>query len=870
MHLEPSSNHVIKTQLPNGLVVIFKEDRSNPVVAIDVWFRIGSAHESNAESGLAHFQEHMVFKGTDKYGVGEIADLVKSAGGNLNAATSYSYTTYYVVLPSRSFSLGLEVQADAMMNSTFDAEEFHKERLVVIEEARMYDDTPEAYAYYRAMELGFAKHNYRRPIAGYEKVVSKFTRERLLEFYRKFYRPANAILVVVGDVGRETVMSEIERVYGSWPDAPVHLPESPVEPAQRGFRFKAHPGTIDHAYLGFGFHVPSILDPDYPALEVLTTLLGFGKSSRLYRRVREEKRLVTTASAGLLAEKWPGYFMVFASTPASKWEEARDAVFAEIVRFTREPVGEDELLKARRQVEKAMYSELETAEGQASNLGYYEVLGDYRLAQKHRESVHRVAARDVMWVARKHLKLSNCSLVSYLPEAAAPRRATREVVKSALQTTGDGGGKRRVPGGRRRSRADAERPLAAAVGAARRTAVVETHALTRVRLENGVRVLCRRRGTVPLVSVLTVCQGGARSEPRGKSGLSLLSTRALLKGSRAHTADEIAERIEGLGGNIESFSGFDLSGVYVSVIRHPRFTPESVEHEKKRLLEELAKRHDHPVAYSIDHLFANAFGDHPYAHPFIGDESQFSALSERDCADWHRRILVPENIVVVFVGDIDPERALDCARELFADVEPAPFLVPPVGTCIEPVRPGVHELTKEKLNQAVGLVGFLAPPMLTKEAMGLRVLDGLMTGLGGRLFVELRDKRSLGYMAGSAFTSLKERSIFYGYTNPKPEGIDEAIDVIMNELVRVTKETVLDRELTRSKEWLVGSQTMKLQTNIAQAIEHGYYEVLGFGYETVDRVPSMIQQVTKEHIRQAAASVFDRDKAVCIKLLPKS
>jgi zinc protease len=160
--------------------------------------------------------------------------------------------------------------------------------------------------------------------------------------------------------------------------------------------------------------------------------------------------------------------------------------------------------------------------------------------------------------------------------------------------------------------------------------------------------------------------------------------------------------------------------------------------------------------------------------------------------------------------------------------------------------------------------------MLTPEAIGLRVLDGLMTGLGGRLFVELRDKRSLGYMTGSAFRSFKEGSIFYGYANPKPDGIDEAIDVILNELVRVTREPVQDRELTRSKEWLIGTQTMMLQTNLAQAIEHGYYEVLGFGFETVDRFREMIEQVTKEDVRRAAASVFDRDKAVCIKLIPGS
>jgi zinc protease len=382
-----------------------------------------------------------------------------------------------------------------------------------------------------------------------------------------------------------------------------------------------------------------------------------------------------------------------------------------------------------------------------------------------------------------------------------------------------------------------------------------------------------------------VCQGGARLEPKGKSGLSVLSASALLKGSRAYAAEEIATTIEGLGGHIDSLSWFDLSGLFTTVLRErldealdvygdillrPAFIPESVEHEKKRLLEELTRRRDNPFSSSMDRMFEMAFGDHPYGRPFVGDETELAALSAEDCAGWHGGILVPENIVVVFVGDIEHDRAVECARRMLGDLPRSPLKLAPVSPPTTAVRPGVHEFTRSKLNQAVGLVGFLAPRMLTQEAISLSVLSGFMTGLGGRLFVELRDKRSLGYMAGSTFMPFKDSSIFYGYSNPSPEAIDEAIDVILTELEKLKTETALDRELKRSKEWLSGSHVMKLQTNLAQAIEHGYYEALGFGFETVERIPEMIQRVTKEDVRRAAASVFDRDRAVCVKLVPKA
>ena len=871
-----SSNNVIKKVLSNGLTVLFKEDHSNPVVGVNVWFRVGSVNETSDESGLAHFQEHMVFKGTERHAVGDIANLVKSAGGNLNASTSYSYTMYYIVLPSKAFSLALDVQADAMMNSTFDADEFQKERLVVIEEARMYDDTPDSYTFYRTMELGYKVHNYRRPIAGYEEVVRKFSRDQLLDFYNRYYRPGNAVLVVVGDVDPDTAFAEIEKVYGGWKNGRVEVHQSDPEPPQKKFRFKMMRGAIDHAYLGAGFHVPSILDKDYPALEMLATLLSSGKSSRLYRRVREEKHLATTVSAELLAEKWPGFFLLFASTPGEKWEPLLEAVFNELAAFQTDPARESELLKARRQVERSMFSELETVEGQASNLGYYEVLDDYKLAEQHREAIRAVTAEEVMNVARKYFAIENCSLATYLPNESSIAEKKQDEIEGLLTTI-------LRPSAPVETGARALRTAVPALSQTRPNGRKAGNVAVQT-LDNGLKVLVKQRSTVPMVAMLAIVEGGTRLEPQGKSGLSVLGTRALLKGTKSYSAEDIVNTIEGLGGSIESFSSFDVTGAYLSVlsehlhdavpvfkevVRAPKLDGERVEQEKSRLLKELSKRHDHPVHFSMDNLFGKVFGEHPYAHPYVGDESQLAMLTEKDCRDWYSRILTPENVTLTFVGDISNDKALEVAQNLFGDLTPSQPPTPELPAPENPRYPGRHQLERPNLKQAVGLVGFVAPEMMTDEAIALSVLNGIMTGLGGRLFVELRDKRSFGYMAGSSFMPLKERSIFFAYTNPGPENIEEALDVIMTELSRVTTEPVSDEELTRSKEWLVGTQTMRMQRNLAQAMEYGTYETLGFGHDTVNKMPELIQRVTKKDIQRVAAKVFDNDKAVFVKLVPE-
>jgi len=873
---------VIKRTLPNGLTVLLKQERSTPIVALNVWFGVGSVNESEEMNGLAHFQEHMVFKGTEKYGVGEIANLVKSFGGNLNAGTSYSYTMYYIVVPSRAFDKTLEIQADAMMRSTFDANEFQKERLVVIDEARMYDDRPESFTFYRTMELGFEKHNYRRPIAGYQPIVEQITREQLLDFYGNYYRPSNAVLVVVGDVEPDAALRRIEEVYGAWDAREVVVGQSPVEPPQSAFRFQSHAGAMDHGYLGAGFHVPNILHEDYPALEMLSELLSAGRSSRLYRKVLEEKQLVTSVSASLLAEKWPGFFLFMASMPPDKWGAARDAIFVEVERFKHEPVGEDELEKARRQIEKSTFSDLETMEGQASNLGYYELLGDYRLSDEHREAIKRVTPDMLVSVARKYFHPDNCSLVGYLPEGNGAVQPEPAEVEAAIGRclTSDGGVRDTNSGPFTEIETKPDDESRTGVAASE----VDESRVETFELDNGVRVLLKQRSTVPILSILTVFQGGARLEPAGKSGLATLTHRAVPKGTSSYNAEEIVRLVEGAGGSIESYANFDTSGVYVNVlseyvdevlpvyrevVREPSFQARRVEQERTKLMEELVKRRDNPVQFAIDRLFKETFGTHPYSHPFAGAPDEVERLAEADCRRWFARVVAPGNMVVAFVGDISADRAREIAERLYGDL-PAGAPAGPESTAPElPVSPGEHNLTRKDLKQAVTLVGFTAPPMMTDDAMALEVLNGVLTGLGGRLFVELRDKRSLGYMTGSALSTLRERSIFFGYANPGADGVEEAFRVILHELDKVTREEVSDEELQRSKEWLVGSHVMQLQRNFSQAISYGTYEALGFGWEAVDRTPELVQKVGKGDILESAARVFRPDQAVLVRLLPE-
>jgi zinc protease len=271
----------------------------------------------------------------------------------------------------------------------------------------------------------------------------------------------------------------------------------------------------------------------------------------------------------------------------------------------------------------------------------------------------------------------------------------------------------------------------------------------------------------------------------------------------------------------------------------------------------------------MDHLFRAMFGDHPYAHPFLGEASEVEALTAEDCAGWYRGLLAPERAVLSMVGDLTVDRARTIAEKLLGDLKPHDAPTPREAAPAAPVKPGEMVLRRSGIKQAVTFVGFPAPAMMTEASTALEVLNGVLTGLGGRLFVELRDKRSLGYMTGSAYNALFQRGIFFGYANPGAEGIEEAVRVILHELDKVTKEKVTDEELARSREWLLGSHIMELQRNGAQAAAYGTYEALGYGWEAVDRVREDIKAVTRDAMLDAARSVFVKDNAVIVRMLPK-
>jgi len=307
------SDGVTKRNLENGLTVLIKENHSAPVVSIVTHVQAGYFDESDSVTGISHLMEHMFFKGTKKRKVGDIARETKTLGGYLNASTIYDHTLYYTVLPSENFSQGLDIQSDALINSVIDPGELKTETEVVIQEAKRKLDIPSAVTSEKMYELAFDKHRMRRWRIGTEDGLRTLTREDLLTFHKNLYRPENITLTVVGDINTTKALEEIEKYYKDFEKGILLKEESSPEPAQQRFKYRQLRGDIQQSYLAIGFHTPEILNQYTYAIDILAFILGHGRSSRLYQKVREESKLVYTISAANYALPDVGIFEIEAT-----------------------------------------------------------------------------------------------------------------------------------------------------------------------------------------------------------------------------------------------------------------------------------------------------------------------------------------------------------------------------------------------------------------------------------------------------------------------------------------------------------------------------------------------------------------------------
>lgn len=418
MVISEQEGPVYEEVLANGLKVFAIRDPNAPLAVFQIWYDAGSINEQIGRTGLSHLLEHMMFKGTPRYGAKEFSKLIKRAGGIDNAGTSKDFVYYYQKLAPDRLGLSIELEADRMKNLIMDQGEFLSERDVVMEERRMrYEDDPQSLVYEEVVSTAFKNNPYRWPVIGWMEDLKRVTRDDLWNYYRARYVPNNAFIVVAGNIDVEVIMEKIRSEFGSIPAGEAAPKLDIGEPGQRGERRLYVKKEAELPYVLSAYKTPNILHNDSYALDVLAAVLSGGKSSRIYKSLIDEQRIALSAGAGYSNfNKYPFLFYLHGtSMPGKPIEEVENALYAEVDKLKENPPTDREVRKAKNQIEADFIMNMDSIYYRAMILGQFEIIGDRKLQDRYIEGIRKVTPEDVQMVAEKYLVADNRTVGILIP-----------------------------------------------------------------------------------------------------------------------------------------------------------------------------------------------------------------------------------------------------------------------------------------------------------------------------------------------------------------------------------------------------------------------------------------------------------------------
>lgn len=829
--------------LPNGLTVLLREDHSAPVVSAQVWVHTGSIYEGNhLGAGLSHILEHMLFKGTEKRGVGKIAQEVEACGGSINAYTSLDRTVYFIDVPSDGGKPGtahgtetaIDILADAIMHSTLPPAEYTKEQEVILREIAMGHDDPDHQATELLLATAYRVHPSRYPVIGYEEIYRKLKREDAMNYYRERYVPNNLIVVVAGDINPQRVRDQIVRGLGQWTRQslpPLYIPDEPLQVSGRSATDESRTAA-QQARLHLAYQTCDFRHPDSAPLEVLAMIAGRGMSSRLYQELREKRKLVHEVDAWSSTPSWCGLFGSSAIADPDQIEAAKDAILAELERFKTAPVTPAELAKALKMVLSSHLASRKTMSGQASQLAGDELLtGDPAFSDQYLALLLKVTAEDIQRVARHYFQPDRLTVTILQPKGCL-----------------------------KRSSAPAEKTV--------------DRSVQKSKLANDLVLLTKEDHRLPFVELRLVMKSGLLFENAKNNGISQLTSKLLLKGTRKRSAEQIVSDIESVGGSISAYSGANSMGVCIEVmrpdiglgleilsdiVRNVTFEASAIDREKTAQIAEIRQEREQPVKIAMLNARAHLFGEHPYSMPNLGTEPTVKALKREDLVAFWKRVAVPSNMVLSVFGDLEPGPMRQLVRNHFESLSAEPVPTPSSPTTNFGKADRVVDQQDKK--QGVVVIAYPGIDLRSPDRAAIELMNAALSSMGSRLFISLRDEKALCYYVGVNEMIGLARGFIYFYIGTDPAKLAEAENGIEAEIAKIRKGGITAEELERARNGLLGDRKMQKQNLGELALVSALDELYGLGYDYADKLDAAYGAVTCAQV-QAVAGKYLGEKSV--------
>jgi zinc protease len=818
-----------KWVLPDGLTLIVQEDHSAPVASVQAWCETGSIDEDkHLGAGLSHILEHMLFKGTATRSPSQIAQKIQDAGGYINAYTSYDRTVFWIDIPCKGVETAIDILSDAMMNSTLPPEEYRKEQEVIRREFAMGYDDPDRMVGLALFATAYSVHPYRLPVIGHIEIYNKLTRDDVMEYYKARYIPNNLFFVVVGDVDAEKIHSQVENYFSGYQQKSLAPGYIPIEPRQLGRRESHTEFPTELTRLSLAWHIPAVTHPDMPALDLLSDILGNGRSSILYKKIREEEGLAHAVSAFSYGPGYPGLFGIDATLDPANRAKTEKAILDIIDDLKKNGVSAADLDKAKKQALSAHLQGLTTMRGIASDLGSNWLLTrNLNFSRDYLNALQNVTSEDVQRVLRAYFEDSNLSVVSLNPPGSLKEQKENETPVSA----GD---------------------------------------IRKFELSNGLRLLVREDPRLPLVSAVACFKAGMLAETPETNGITRLFSRVLLKGTKTRTAEQIADQIEAVGGGIACDAGSNSIAVSVKITRpdlklgldilsdvlaNATMPEKAISREKEIQLASIKAEEEEMTTVAKNLMRASLFGNHPFGLRASGTPESVGRLSQKALLDFKNNYITGSNGVIAVFGNVKAEEVRDLVEKYMGKLP----VGGPVFANLPQPKPLAKDLiveTNKKKAQAILMVGYLGSDLFSPDRYALEIIDEASSDLGSRFFIRIREKLGLAYFVGASQTMGLVPGPFVFYLGTAPQKVDVVKPELLDEISKLAHEGLTAAELARAKEKMLGRQDIQNQSNDSFAYATALDELYGLGFDNYRKMKAEVEKITLDDVKRVANKYF--------------
>lgn len=828
-------------KLENGLNVIVREDNSNPVVSLQAWCETGSIHEGkNLGAGVSHFVEHMLFKGTKCRKSLCIAQDVSSIGGSINAYTSFDRTVYYIDSPSDGVDKAIEILYDIVFQAVIPKEEFEPEREVIRREISMGSDDPDKVASQEMFNTCYQRHPFGLPVIGYLENFNALSHSDVIDYYKDRYVPDNIFIVISGDVCLERIRPKIQECFEKPSRESSQSIYVPQEPTQLGRRDSFVEFTNPITRLWMAWKIPSITDKDTAAIDVMAVILGQGRSSRLFRSLKEQKGLVHSINAYSYTPSHAGIFAIGAGIDSNNKHTIENEIFDVLNKIKNEGIKEEEIYKARRIALVSQLESLFTVQGQASDIGSnWAVTRNVDFTKEYIRRISLVGTDEVIDVAKRYLIEDSLSVI----EVGNKKERKKEIF---INTD------------------------------TKKKTVNHT-------LSNGLKVCIEEDHRLPLVSCSAVFKAGLFADKLSGSGMTQLLSRVLLKGTKNFEADQIATRIESLGGNVYPIGGNNSlsinsdflandfeEGVNIvsDIIVNPIFPDHALEIEKTTLIAEIGEEIESPLNLAVKIARENMFGQHAHGYSRLGEVNDIKNYDSVSVDNFYSSYGVSMNGVISLCGAVDYETAIDKLEAFYSSLRPGEIVESMHDEPEWPIKTKEIEIGHHK-EQAVVLVSYPGLCLSDADRPVMAILEEVTGGMDGLLFVRIREDLGLAYYVGMSQMLGYSRGNVMFYAGTSKEAVPKVqaeLELIINSLIN---EKVEEEVLSRAKKSLIGKYTLGRQSYSSRSQSTALNVLYGLGDDYDEKCLQRIKEVDASDLLECAKKYFDVDHKVIVKIIPE-